>query len=204
MNLKHTIVATAAVALIALACGDVPAGSDQGDSAGDNQPGKACELTVGAGGSEPLARFTDGQFVYDVWVELWDEDCTSASLADHGGAPDGKLIKPVHVFLHGEINGQTADYMGTAREQDVNTPWHARGFVSPRNTPHQLSVVADVNRDARSWVAETLGDGFIHCRIWRDGAPIPTAKGSRDRVTHTVPLIDGRGQANCHFFVGVG
>ena len=183
---------------------DVPAGGDQGDSAGDSQPGAACSVGAGGQAEEPAAKVQFDKYVYDVYIELWDEDCNSSALADDGKMADGKLIKPVHVFIDGSINGEPAQYLGTFREGDVDTPFHVRGFVNPRNAPHQMSIVADVNRAARKWVDEVLGDGYLHCRIMRDSAPIVVVKGSRDRVSHTTALVDGQAQVNYHLFVGVG
>ena len=208
MNAKQAVIATAAAVLIALAC-DVPAGSDQGDSAGDNQPGGACTVPA-AGGGAPAAKLDDGQFVYDLYVELWDENCNSAAMVDEGGAADGHTIPPLHVYVEGHItdsNGvsQPADFLGESQhEKDVNAPYHLRAFVAPRSAPHDVLIIGTVNRGARSWVGEGLPDGFIHCRITRDNAQIKVAQGSRDRVTHTVALSGGAGQVSCHLTVGVG
>lgn len=209
MNTKQAIIATVGAVLIALAC-DVPAGSDQGGSAGDNQP-KSCALPGAIDQPAALVKVDASQFVYDVYVEIWGVDCKPITLADEGGAEDGQTIPPVHIFVDGHItdehgNSQFADFLGgAAREKDVNVPYHLRANVSPRSAPHDIVVVADVNRLARDWVREAVdGEGFIHCRILRDSAPIRVPEKSRDKVSHTVALVDGAGQASCHVTVGVG
>lgn len=206
--MKHIIaILVAAVLATFTACGDTPAGSDRGDSAGDNQPGAACGK--GASGVEPAARVDDGQFVYDVFVELWDENCNVAAMRDVGGAPDGQVAKPLHIFVDGEITGtdgvpRKADYMGgSVKEKDVDAPYHLRAFVKPRNAPHDMVVIANTNRGARPWIGESLDGGFLHCRILRDSAPIRAPR-PRDRVSHTVPLEGGAAIVRCHFQVGVG
>lgn len=206
MNVKTGVAATVAAVLVALACGDVPG---EGDSAGNNQPDDLPACAREANYLQPLARVADGQYVYDVWVELLDENCNSAAMVDRGGAPDGNIMKPLHVYVGGNITGtdgvsREADYMGgSVKEKDVDAPYHLRAFVSPRNAPHDMIVVANVNQDVREWVGESLEGGALTCRIWRDGAPIHVARGSRDRVEHTVPLVNGTAQVNCHFYVGV-
>jgi hypothetical protein len=200
MNKKLT--ALILVSLVSLA-GCTP----KENSAGNNQPGKACAFD--AAGQAPAAKVDDGKYVYDVFVELWDDDCNSESVAnelanDHEGA------KPVHVYINGNITGKDgasrpADYMGgSGPEKDVDVPYHLRAFVSPRQAPHDMVVVARVNPGARNLVNDALDHGgFLHCHINRDSAKIPVARGSRDVVTHTVALESGRGQVNCHFTVGV-
>jgi hypothetical protein len=188
---------------------DTPAGGDQGDSAGDNQPGSACGIPGAIG--EPVAQIESAQFIYDIYVEIWNEDCVSLNLVDEGGAADGHVIPPVHIFVDGEISDdqghmRKADFLGgSVKEKNVNVPYHLRANVAPRSAPHTVVIVADVNRDARSWVNDAVDDdGFLHCRILRDSAPIVVAKGSLDRVEHTIPLRDGGGQVSCHLKVGVG
>lgn len=215
MNLKQTVIATAAVALLALACGDVPAGGDRGDSAGDNQPNPLPGCAVPAN-AEPAAQVDDGKYVYDFYVELWDENCNSAAmvgdsdLGDDAGPP---ALPPVHIFLEGHVqdkNGQAqpAYFLDNAKkEKDVNTPYHVRGFVSPRGAPHWIILLASVNAPARGWVGESLEGGALHCRITRDSRPIVDAKNVSgrvvDRTTHTVALVNGAASVSCHLTVGV-
>ena len=213
MNVKMTALATGAALLIALAC-DVPAGSDQGDSAGDNQPNPLPGCAVPAN-VEPAARVDDGKYVYDFYVELWDENCNSAAM-DGTSYPDeaGVTIAPVHIYIEGHVadkNGNSGPVTfldSSAREKDVNTPYHVRGFVSPRNAPHDVVLVASVNPAAAEWIGEGLDGGALHCRITRDSRPIVDAPNRRgqivDKSSDTKPLVNGRAQVNCHVTVGVG
>lgn len=175
----------------------------------NNQPGGGkCDVPAAYEEGEPVAQFADGKYLYDVFVELWDDECNSVPVADEL-ANDTEGKKPLHVSVTGNItdkNGvsQEADYMGgSRRDKDADAPYHLRADVSPRQAPHSMSVLASVNRAARNMVHEALdGGGFLHCHINRDNQKIQIARGSRDRPQHTVALEFGRGAVNCHFFVG--
>lgn len=189
-----------------------PGGDTSGGSAGDNQPDPlpGCAIPVNA---EPAAQVYDSKYVYDFYVELWDEDCGSASMADEGGAPDGVVHKPVQITLEAFVkdaqgHSKPAYFLdGAEIHKDVNTPYHVRGSVTPRNAPHDALLIARVNPAAATWVNEELEGGALHCRITRDSRPIVDAKNRRgevvDRTTDTKPLINGQAQVVCHFSVGV-
>lgn len=189
------LVASALVLAMLAGC-DVPAGSAGGDSAGNNQPNSAAEVcnTV-AGGGEPAGQLSDGQFIYDIYAELQDEDCNVVTLA--GG--------PLRIYVTGNINGEPAQYMDTAdRSKTVDSPYHMSAFVKPRNAPHDMIVLVAVTGSMIPMIHNETEAEFVHCRILRDRAPIVTARGSRDRVSDTQLIKAPFTQANCHFTVGVG
>jgi hypothetical protein len=168
-------------------------------------------------GGEPAAQLDDGKYVYDFYVELWDEDCRSWAMVGDSDPFDDETgpapIPPVKLYINGSITDknrveQPAYFLDSAKtEKDINTPYHLRGFVSPRNAPHKIILIARVNPQAREWVGESLDGGALHCRITRDSRPIVDAKNRDgtvvDRTTHTVALINGAASVSCHLAVGV-
>lgn len=184
---------------------DKPAGSDQGDSAGNNQPDNVPELcdsaVSGIGGEKPIGQIEASKILYDVYVELLDADC--ANVIPMGG-------ELIDFYITGNITKQdglsySADYTGgSAPNKKVNSPYHLTAFVEPANAPHDMVVIAGVNSSAIKKIHELDEAEFLRCRILRNRAPITVAKGSSDRVVDTKIIQAPYAQVNCHFSVGVG
>lgn len=137
--------------------GGVPAGSDQGDSAGDNQPAQKCQpqpIQI-----QPVTYQAPEVHEYFIIVSLEDEDCG-----------DMNLKNKAHIERSGAFQskegGTSFMVWDDGKSGIVNTelPYHTRGIVE-KSRPHNVHVVVTM---AVTIEMMRAGAVWLTCQIERD------------------------------------
>jgi hypothetical protein len=136
---------------------DSPAGSDRGDSAGNNQPA-AGGCQVGELKKVPISYQETAPEVYNyrIFVEIEDDDCGSLSFKDP------LSIDRVGSYGHPEKFVVFDD--GPSGIVNKPSPYQT-GFPIQKSIPHHLSVEASVTVTPAMLKA---GAAWLNCRVERD------------------------------------
>lgn len=154
-------------------CGkyDVPAGHDQGDSAGDNQPNR-CAVPPDKARLERVGYAPT--YEYEMWLYFEDEDCgvvsaqVEATIFREGTYEDGQG-KTQYVTWR--------DSKPTGNMIDTRLPWYTVTRVP--KTRHVLGFSAVVRVDK---IADELGVAWLLCDIERDGRYASEQPSTSNRV----------------------
>ncbi len=136
-------------------CGkyDVPAGSAGGDSAGNNQPGPACQL--GEMQMNPVAYRAPEVYNYVITVEIEDENCGRLSFTD--------TMAIDRVGAYGNNKYMVFDDGPSGIVQHAS-PYQTGGVIE-KSKPHNIHIEATVIVTAEMLKA---GAAWLTCRIERN------------------------------------
>lgn len=151
---------------------DVPAGSDRGDSAGDNQPNK-CAVPPDKAKINPIALAEN--YIYELWVSLENEDCETVG-----------VTQPATIFREGtyRFQGQALKYVEwvdrspTGNMIDTRLPWYSSATFP--KTRHTMGVTAVIKISKVAF--EDLNLAWLECAIERDGRYVTEQVNTRKRI----------------------
>lgn len=179
-NVVKSLLVVVLMLVTADGCGkyDVPAGSDQGDSAGDNQP-NMCAVPPDKGKVQRVGYAND--YSYELWVFLENFDCQTVN-----GTVDATIYREGTYQRPGEkVQYVTWTGDGVGNMQPTGLPWTAEGKVPKVRHTIGLSAVVQISKN----VAEDLDLAWLVCSIERDGRLTLEQAGTQSRVP-----ITGAGQ----------
>ena len=163
---------------------DVPVGSDQGDSAGDNQPAQKCQpqpIKI-----QPVNAEAPEVYEYSIFVDIEDEDCGTMQFKNKMAVERDGAYQVDGIAKHMVWDD------GKSGKVNVSPPYHTRGIIE-KSIPHNIGVIAVIVVTTEMVQA---GAAWLVCRIERGNMLAPPRLGNVPlaRVAITGP---GRHEVHC-------